>query len=66
MLDSLAHDKFDEETWFYQGFQYAINERAEAAIASNKPLITPGPDDPSGARWEEDSGVLKTLSRSCG
>ena len=59
MPDFLAHEEFDEEAWFYEGFQYAVHEGAEAAIAPNKLPITAGPDEPSGAPWEEDPEVLK-------
>jgi len=59
MPDSLAHEEFYEEAWFYEGFQYAVHESAEAAIAPNKLLVTAGPDEPSGAPWQEDPEVLK-------
>jgi hypothetical protein len=55
--DSLADEAFDEMTWFYEGYQYAVTAGVEAVAG-----LRPGrhhPDRPSGADWVEDD--LRTL-----
>lgn len=52
--DSLALVEFDEEAWFYEGYQYAVMEGAEAALGSTPPA-SPHPAEPSGQRWSEES-----------
>lgn len=52
--DSLAAADFDEGAWFYEGYQYAVIEGAEAALGSTPPA-TQHPAEPSGQRWSEES-----------
>lgn len=59
--DSLADESFDEEAWFYEGYQYAVNEGVEAAISPEKLSAIAIPDTPSGSRWEEEPEALKGL-----
>jgi hypothetical protein len=57
--DSLANEAFDEEAWFFEGFQYAVHEGAEAAISPQELSVVPTPSEPSGSPWEENPEVLK-------
>lgn len=59
--DSLADELFDEEAWFYEGFQYAVHEGAEAAISPEELTVSAIPNEPSGTPWEEEPDVLKVL-----
>ena len=59
--DSLANEAFDEEAWFYEGFQYAVHEGAESAISSQELSVVAAPKEPSGSPWEEKPEVLKEL-----
>lgn len=59
--DALADEAFDEEAWFYEGFQYAVHEGAETAIASDELSGVAVPNEPSGTPWEEEPEVLKAL-----
>jgi hypothetical protein len=55
--DSLAGEAFDETTWFYEGYQYAVTAGVKAVAG-----LRPGrhhPDHPSGEDWVEDD--LRTL-----
>ena len=52
--DSLADVPFDEEKWFYEGYQYAITEGVESVLGSNPPRKSPHPESPSGSEWDED------------
>jgi hypothetical protein len=49
--DSLADEEFNEEEWFYEGYQYAVTEGVKAVAGAR--LLHRIPDDPSGARWNE-------------
>ena len=57
--ESLANEAFDEEAWFYEGFQYAVREGAESAISPQALSVVPAPSEPSGSAWEESPEVLK-------
>jgi len=57
--DSLANEAFDEDAWFYEGFQYAVHEGAESAISPQELSVLPMPSEPSGSPWEENPEVLK-------
>lgn len=50
--DSLAGEAFDEEAWFYEGYQYAVTDGVEAAGGQRPQRQMP--TDPSGAEWQED------------
>lgn len=52
--DSLASEDFDEDAWFYEGYQYAVTEGIEAAAGSPVSRESPHPDEPSGQAWDED------------
>lgn len=51
--DSLATEEFDEESWFYEGYQYAVFDGVESA-AGSVPDRAPYPTAPSGKEWSED------------
>lgn len=57
--DSLASEKFDEEAWYFEGFQYAITESVESVVGSVLSRSKPHPVEPSGEPWEEDPEELK-------
>lgn len=52
--ESLAAEDFDEDTWFYEGYQYAVTDGVEAAVGSAVNRESPHPDEPSGQAWDED------------
>ncbi len=52
--ESLADEDFDEEAWFYEGYQYAVTDAVEAAAGYVPERARPHPDVPSGEPWEED------------
>lgn len=56
--DSLAQEAFEEDSWFYEGFQYAVHEGAEAAIEPQTLSVSALPDEPTGEPWEEEPGGL--------
>jgi len=51
--DSLADDDPDEETWFYEGYQYAVTEGVKA-VAGSRARHSPHPDRPTGQDWREE------------
>jgi len=53
-LESLAAEDFDEDTWFYEGYQYAVTDGVEAAVGSAVNREGPLPGEPSGQAWDED------------
>ncbi len=57
--DSLANEEFDEDAWYFEGFQYAITESVETVVGSVPTRKTPHLDEPSGEPWEEDPEELK-------
>ena len=52
--ESLATEDFDEDAWFYEGYQYAVTDGVKAAVGSVVNRGSPHPDEPSGQAWEED------------
>ncbi|WP_338441980.1 DUF4240 domain-containing protein [Synechococcus elongatus IITB4] len=52
--DAIDTSDFDEEVWFYEGFQYAVTDGVEAAVGFNPPRAQPHPSQPSGEEWQED------------
>lgn len=50
--DSLADEPFDEEAWFYEGYQYAVTDGVEAAGGQRPQRQTPSAS--SGTEWQED------------
>ncbi len=58
--DSLADEKYDEDLWFFEGFQYAITEGVEENIGSSLDKTTSHPEEPSGEPWGEEPEELKT------
>lgn len=57
--DSLANEPFDENEWFFEGFQYAVHEGAESALSPQKLSALQMPGEPSGKAWDENPEVLK-------
>jgi len=58
--DSLAEEEFDEDAWFYEGYQYAVAEGVEQVVGSRPPRKTPFPSEPAGEPWEESPEVFKS------
>jgi hypothetical protein len=52
--ESLADEAVDEESWFYEGYQYAVSGGVEAAAGFVPDRYKPHPENPSGKEWEED------------
>ena len=52
--DSLADEAFDEDSWFYEGYQYAVTDGVEAAVGSMVSREKPLAQEPSGTEWAED------------
>ncbi|QPK65348.1 DUF4240 domain-containing protein [Methylomonas sp. LL1] len=52
--DSLAEEDFDEDSWFYEGFQYAVTDGVAAAVGSVPKREVSFPSEPSGEEWAED------------
>jgi hypothetical protein len=52
--DSMAAEEFDEDAWFYEGYQYAVTDGVKAAVGSGVNREKPHPQKPSGAEWSED------------
>lgn len=57
--DSLASETYDEDAWFYEGFQYAVRKGVAVAISPHESTGVPVPDEPIGEPWEESVEVLK-------
>ena len=52
--DSLADDDFNEEAWFYEGYQYAVTDGVKMAVGSVPMRASPHPDEPIGQAWAEE------------
>lgn len=50
----LAIEDFDEDAWFYEGYQYSVTEGVQVAVGSIVNRENAHPDEPSGCAWEED------------
>lgn len=57
--DSLTDEEFDEESWFYEGFQYAVHEAVESVSGESPLAITQMENEPTGEQWEEEPEILK-------
>jgi hypothetical protein len=53
--ESLATEDFDEDAWFYEGYQYAVNDGVTASAGSEPSRATPHPDEPTGKPWAEET-----------
>ena len=51
--DSLAEKDFDEDVWFYEGYDYAVAAAVNAVAASVPIRELPYPETPSGEEWTE-------------
>jgi len=51
--DSLAEGDFDEQAWFYEGYQYAVTDGVKT-VAGERPRRQMHPVEPSGPEWTED------------
>jgi hypothetical protein len=51
--DSLADEDFDIDSWFHEGFQYAIADGVKANTGSRPSRVSPLPSAPVGQRWTE-------------
>lgn len=52
--DSLADDDFDQEAWFYEGYQYAVTDGVKIAVGLVPMRASPHPDEPIGQAWDEE------------
>lgn len=52
--ESLADESYDEEAWFYEGYQYAVGDGVEAATGFVPPRHNLYPQSPSGEEWTEE------------
>jgi hypothetical protein len=52
--ESLADEEFDNATWFYEGYQYAVTAAVKAVAGLRPRRRHPHPDRPSGEDWRED------------
>jgi hypothetical protein len=50
----LVDEESDEDTLFYEGYQYAVNDGVEASAGFVPDRNKPHPENPSGKEWEED------------
>ena len=56
--ESLAEEEFDEDSWFYEGYQYAVTNGVKmAAGLIPAPTMQP-PTEPSGQAWKENEVYL--------
>lgn len=53
--ESLAGEEFDEDSWFYEGYQYGVSGGVAAAVGSTVKREKPHPTEPSGQEWTEDN-----------
>ncbi|HEX5637814.1 MAG TPA: DUF4240 domain-containing protein [Gammaproteobacteria bacterium] len=52
--ESLVDEEADEDTLFYEGYQYAVTDGVETSAGFVPDRVMPHPDDPSGKEWEEE------------
>jgi hypothetical protein len=66
--DSLAGEDFDEEGWFYEGYQYAVTEGVEAVAGAPRKREVQHPLKPSGYAWSEEEvyGLYPRLNEKFG
>lgn len=57
--DELSTEHFDEESWYFEGFQYAVVEGVELVLGAVPDTMPSYPNEPSGTPWEEDPTELK-------
>lgn len=62
--ESLATEDFDEDSWFYESYQYAVTDAVKAVAGSIQPRDPPYPNESSGEKWSEDQvyGLYPRLS----
>ena len=58
--DILAEEFYDEDTWFFEGFDYAVREAAEA-VAGNIERSKRANQEPSGEQWEEEQSYFESV-----
>ena len=51
--DSLADEDIDLDTWFHEGFQYAVAEGVKATLGTRPKRANPPPGSPAGKQWTE-------------
>ncbi len=52
--ESLVDEESDEDTLFYEGYEYAVTDGIEASAGFVPDRHKPHPENPSGKEWEED------------
>lgn len=60
--DTLADEVFDEDAWFYEGYQYAVSEGVEAAAGKRPPRAAPHPESPSGQECPRERSMSSIQS----
>lgn len=53
--ESLVDEESDEDTLFYEGYQYAVTDGVKASAGFVPGRTNPHPENPSGKEWEEDN-----------
>jgi hypothetical protein len=51
--DSLADEDIHIDSWFHEGFQYAVTDGVTASIGRRPRRLSPPPPTPTGSRWTE-------------
>ncbi|WP_434360213.1 DUF4240 domain-containing protein [Parasalinivibrio latis] len=59
--DDLAELDYQEDSWFYEGFSYAVSEAVESLAGEGISRAKLPPPTPSGEEWEEEPDILSTL-----
>ncbi len=52
--DSLAEEAFDDDAWYFEGYDYAVTDGVEAAAGTRPARSRPYPKAPSGGEWSEE------------
>lgn len=52
--ESLAELDLDEDTWFFEGFQYAVLDAVEDVLGHTMVRNKPAVEEPIGEPWDED------------
>ncbi|MBT3147130.1 DUF4240 domain-containing protein [Neptunomonas phycophila] len=56
--DTLALENYDEDTWFYEGFDYAVYETTENIIGKDEIALV-AKNEPSGSEWQEEQSFFE-------
>jgi hypothetical protein len=64
----LVHYDLNEESAFYEGYQYVVNDVYEEMTGDLPERVHPAPDEPSGVEWDEEkvSEIFPALAKKYG